>query len=88
MNEDLRRKIRLNMIGTGAILLTIALIIFENVTKRPRYYSLIALSIAFLIMGLVQFFTYKIDKRIKNIIFAIIYILIAIANLYFLFIKK
>lgn len=81
MNEKIKKKLYLNLASTVAILLTIALTIYENVKKKPRFFSLIALSIAFILMAVTQIYLYREGRKRSNLILGIIYLVVGIVNL-------
>lgn len=81
MNEKFKKKLYLKSASSITILLTIILIIYENVKKKPRMLSLIALSIAFILMAAVQITQYKDRKKKTNLILGIVYLVVGIVNL-------
>ncbi|MDO5026525.1 MAG: hypothetical protein Q4E50_01700 [Tissierellia bacterium] len=87
MNRDFKKKVYLNAASSIMILITIVIIIYENAKKLPRFYSLIGLSISFLLMAAVQFQSYKIDKKKRKVLLGAIYLIIGLANLIVMVIK-
>lgn len=85
MNDQLKNKIRLSMASTFMILVTIVLIIVENKKNLPRFYSFIGLSLSFLLMGFSQMYNYKVDRKVRFIIFAFIYFAVSITPIVYLF---
>lgn len=81
MNEKFKKKLYLKTASSITILLTIILIIYENVKKKPRMLSLIALSIAFILMAAVQITLYKDSKKKTNLILGIVYLVVGFVNL-------
>lgn len=80
-NIDFKKKLYLNVASTVSILITIILIIYENVKKKERFFSLMALSLTFILMATVQFTAYRQDGKSKRRIFGIIYLIIGVINL-------
>lgn len=81
MNEKFKKQLYLKTASSITIFLTIILIIYENVKKKPRMLSLIALSIAFILMSAVQITLYKDSKKKTNLILGIVYLVVGIVNL-------
>ncbi len=87
MNKDLKKKVYLNAASSVMILITIILIIIENAKMMPRFYSLIALSLSFILLSSVQFASYKLDKKKRRLLLGSIYLIIGLANLIVMIIK-
>lgn len=87
MNEELKNKLRLSMASTAMIIVTIILIIVENKKNTTRLFSLIGLALSFALMAFTQIYNYKLDKQIRFIIFAFIYLAVSITLIVYLFIR-
>ncbi len=85
MNDQLKNKLRLSMASTFMIIVTIVLIIIENKKNSPRFYSFIGLALSFAFMAFTQVYNYKVDRKLKFLIFALVYLLVSIVLIIFLF---
>lgn len=59
-------------------LLTIAILIYELTSKKDYFYSYISLGIVFILKGISQYFYYKNNKTIRDIIIGIIFFIIGV----------
>lgn len=84
LNEEIKKRYKLNKASTGVILATLIVIIVEDALKKDRIFSLLGLSVAFVLMGLTQISNYRITHKKTNIVFAVIYFIAGIANLVYL----
>lgn len=87
MNEEVKKKLYLNIATNVAIIITIIMLIIENKTNRPRFFSLIFLSLAFFMMAFAQFKMNKEAKSVRRIIFGLIFTLAGLANLFYVIFK-
>ena len=85
MQEFNNNQIRMTIVSSVFLVLTIIVILLEDVMKKERFYSLIMLGLSFLLLGITQIVNYRSTKRVKNIILALIYIVIGIVNLVLIF---
>ncbi|NLW53239.1 MAG: hypothetical protein GXY87_07790 [Tissierellia bacterium] len=85
MQEFNKNQIRMTIVSSVFLVLTIIVILLEDVMKKERFYSLIMLGLSFLLLGITQIVNYRSTKRVKNIILALIYIVIGIVNLVLIF---
>ena len=85
MNDQLKNKLRLSMASTFMIIVTIVLIIVENKKNSVRFYSFIGLALSFALMAFTQIYNYKVDRKVKFIIFAFIYLAVSITLIVYLF---
>lgn len=78
LQERVRKKLFISYLPTIVLVITIAIIIYENISKKERFLSFIGLGFAFLSLALVQFYNYKDAKKKMSLIIGGIYTILAI----------
>lgn len=87
MNDDVKKKLILNIATNVFIIATIIVLIIENKTNSQRFFSLILLASVFFMMAYAQFSMNKQANSIRRIIFGGVFVLAGLANLYYLFFR-
>ena len=87
MQEFNKNQLRMTIVSSIALVLTVVVILLEDVMKKERFFSFIMLGLSFILLGVTQIITYKNTKKIKSIILAILYLIIGIVNLVLIFTK-
>lgn len=67
-----------SVLATAMVFFTIAIILYENYNKKPRFFSLIGFGITFVFLFISNFYNYKLTGNKGKLVIAIIYIAIAL----------